>query len=474
MASNGEMLAQKLNFTQNIIYSGGTNNLTISCADQTTGTATLTIPDLANTNQTMFHTGSYLDIQQLPSTIVGQLSTGVISGGAISINDASSALFDISAGTGMVIDASQVATIVSWDDLVGLSTTYTDVLTWVSIDISGSPIYSAIQPTNIETRTKIFLGVLVHVDQLVINAVNNEQLILTHPTNGMRDLFKAVGFINISGNVLSWNGNFLKFAKSEGIMFGFGLNCTTNSSDPHSRTIPAIDTSGNGFFQYRAKNGTSSALTLTDIQTTVLDDGSGNDYGSMSTIEHNKWGAQRVYVFSSGAVKIQFAQYEYLNAADALAAVNSEGFITESSILANGLLIGYIVVEKSAPTLINATFTTAGKFSNSSSNVSGSLTTLQQAYNNSNPNPVILTNATDGEFIIKRGSTADTDKVVCITDGSDKDILCAYGNKVTIASATVPLSDSAVGSVGTIAYDSSFCYICTATNTWGRVALSSF
>lgn len=468
MATNGEMLAQKLNFTQNIIYSGGSNNLTISCADQTTGPATLTIPDLANTNQTIFHTGSNLDIQQLPSTVVGQLSTGVISGGVISINDASSALFDISAGTGMVIDASQVATIVSWDDLVGLSTTYTDVLTWVSIDISGSPIYSAIQPTNIETRTKIFLGVLVHVDQLVINAVNNEQIILTHPTNSMRDLFKAVGFINISGNVLSWNGNFLKFAKSEGIMFGFGLNYATNSSDPHSRTIPAIDTSGNGFFQYRAKNGTSSALTLTDIQTTVLDDGS--NYGSMSTMSNNKWGAQRVYVFSSGAVKIQFAQYEYLSAADALASVNSEGFITEPSILANGLLIGYIVVEKSQPSLINATFASAGKFSNSSSNVSGSLTTLQQAYDNSNP--IITTNTTEGEFIIKRGSTADTDKVLCITDGSDKDILCAYGNKVTIASATIPSSSTSVGIVGTIAYDASYLYICIATNTWRRITAS--
>jgi hypothetical protein len=43
----------------------------------------------------------------------------------------------------------------------------------------------------------------------------------------------------------------------------------------------------------------------------------------------------------------------------------------------------------------------------------------------------------------------------------------------TVRAAT-PLSSSAPGTAGQVSYDSSYLYICTAPNTWGRIAIASF
>jgi hypothetical protein len=42
------------------------------------------------------------------------------------------------------------------------------------------------------------------------------------------------------------------------------------------------------------------------------------------------------------------------------------------------------------------------------------------------------------------------------------------------ASATVPATATAAGVAGAIAYDSGFLYVCTATNTWMRVAIATW
>lgn len=47
-------------------------------------------------------------------------------------------------------------------------------------------------------------------------------------------------------------------------------------------------------------------------------------------------------------------------------------------------------------------------------------------------------------------------------------------NKLQIVSPGVPASASATGVAGTIAWDANYIYICTATNTWKRVAISTW
>lgn len=47
------------------------------------------------------------------------------------------------------------------------------------------------------------------------------------------------------------------------------------------------------------------------------------------------------------------------------------------------------------------------------------------------------------------------------------------GGDVILPTET-PATATATGTTGQIAYDASFIYICTATNTWERIAISSW
>ena len=45
---------------------------------------------------------------------------------------------------------------------------------------------------------------------------------------------------------------------------------------------------------------------------------------------------------------------------------------------------------------------------------------------------------------------------------------------ISITTTTIPVSNSAAGIPGTIAYNSSYLYVCVATNTWVRANLSAW
>jgi hypothetical protein len=52
--------------------------------------------------------------------------------------------------------------------------------------------------------------------------------------------------------------------------------------------------------------------------------------------------------------------------------------------------------------------------------------------------------------------------------------LTGASNVFRIVNSQTPASASATGTAGTIAWDSSYIYVCTATNTWKRVAISTW
>jgi hypothetical protein len=48
-----------------------------------------------------------------------------------------------------------------------------------------------------------------------------------------------------------------------------------------------------------------------------------------------------------------------------------------------------------------------------------------------------------------------------------------YFNKISVSQVT-PATASATGTLGTIAWDASYMYVCIATNTWKRVAIATW
>lgn len=80
-------------------------------------------------------------------------------------------------------------------------------------------------------------------------------------------------------------------------------------------------------------------------------------------------------------------------------------------------------------------------------------------------------------------STYSTDVSVSGTDkliGTDADSSNATKNYTVqsiadyVVTSSVPSTSSSTGRAGQIAYDSTYIYICVATDTWKRVILSTF
>ena len=306
-----------------------------------------------------------------------EMSTGVFTGGLLSIN-ADNTKYNISDGTGQIVDPNTgIITPVAWSGKTALSTVYAGILTYVSLDAATNPVYRTTKPTNAQRRQEVFLGVLVHTNGTNINAVNNEQSAIHAGTSQTHDLMKAIGFVNADGNVPTHSA-LLKVKKTAGTMFGRGINYANDVYNPHELALPLIDTSSGGTFQYRYRDGSSSALTLTDIIPGEYDDGNGQS--NPGAVPNNNWTIQRFYSFASNALKIQPGQTLYATKSLALSALPTEMFVTEPSIVANGMLIGYLVVKGNATDLTDpdqATFLSAGKLGG----ISGSGSVFDQSLN---------------------------------------------------------------------------------------------
>lgn len=295
-----------------------------------------------------------------PGALRLQDGTGVITGGLLTVN-ADTTKFDVSAGTGQVIDpVTGVVTDVVWPTFTAQTFAYSGILTFISISSGAAIIASSTRPTPAETRDQIYLGVLVHVNGVNLDATNDQQSVVSSTANQVRDFMDALGFLNIEGNQLS-PSILLTFQKSQGLMLAFGSNFKNDPKDPHRIVLPAVDTNAGGIFQYRMRDGSSSVLTLTDIDPAILDDGT--PYPG-AIVPNNKFTIQHVYGFSSNNIKIQPGQNVYNSFAEAQAALPYENYIEEPS-LSNGIFLGHLIVKKECADLNTATdaqFFNAGKF----------------------------------------------------------------------------------------------------------------
>jgi hypothetical protein len=86
--------------------------------------------------------------------------------------------------------------------------------------------------------------------------------------------------------------------------------------------------------------------------------------------------------------------------------------------------------------------------------------------------------ATPLEFEINSSPVArfDTSGRLLVGTSSDSGgaLLQVNGDRIRVATAKTPASASDTGTAGEICWDASYIYVCTATNTWKRAALSTW
>ena len=306
-------------------------------------------------------------------------------------------------------------------EVIALSLTYlsTNVITYFAINPSDNSIIQKATPfTMPERRQYIIIGAAIHSNKTIVNAINNLPDVAILGLAQFNDLFDGLGNFNRYGNVISANGANLFINKSAGQVVKRGLNYANDSNNPHVIALDALIAPSN--IRYRLSDSTeytnTNAIDVNNYESSS---------GVRSAVPTNKYTVQRITIFSSNLIRIQYGQDTYQSMALALQAIHTEMFIQEQNISSNGLTRAYLIVKQGTTDLTNidnAIFVELDKFGQTALGSGIGTTTLQQAYNNS-ATPEVLTNSTLGALSIKRGSNADTDAVIEIVNGNGDVIL---------------------------------------------------
>lgn len=292
-------------------------------------------------------------------------STGVINGGALSINAGNNARFDMAQAVIGYTDWSvtptqptRVLLTVGPFSAQVVTNIATANATYVGIQMPGGTIVQQTSPfSNAQRRTIAQVGVLVHSNNTNLNAINDQAATIRAGVNQVGDLMMAVGPLNLTGNVYSANGANLNINKTGGSIFKMGSNFQANNLDPHvvSQSSQTALT-----FRYRLSNGTEGADT-TNINPNQYE----SSPGVLTNIPilGNQWHVQRISLFQSGQTRIQYGQQLYASAQAAINGITIDAFNTEQNIAENGILRCYLIINRGLLGLLgSATFAPVSKF----------------------------------------------------------------------------------------------------------------
>jgi hypothetical protein len=294
--------------------------------------------------------------------------------------------------------------------------------TYVLIN-SGATLYQQVTfPTPQERRENLFLGKVVHPNRSTITNVNQTVDFDVSPMSAIRDLWTPIKLINQGVVVSYYSAGTMNIQTSAGSLWGNGIGWTTNQQNPDSVSISGTSPTT---FQYRSRNGSITGSTGLPAaptgNTTDIDGHHWDDNGSIVSLGgNNRASNQRIYLFPTGLIRIQYGQKVYNTMALAIAGIDTEVFTEFSNNRDNGILIGILTVRQAANDLsdtADAQFRFVSKFGELLGGAGGiSTTTLQQAYNNS-ATPEIVTNSAEGPLSIKNGVGAGTDNVTNLFEG---------------------------------------------------------
>ena len=359
------------------------------------GTITLSTPqDIATTSSPTFDsaelTGDLLfSNADFDGILAGDsfamtLSTGLRSGGVMSVNVGDNTKADVAAGIGYVLDHSTPATPTIKRVAFGpfSAVTITNLasadFTWLLVNSSGSLVQQSTVPTATERRQNIVLGRLNHSNRTNLSFANTLPDVEFSSVSQFGDLADSLGPFNISGNMITANGANLSMNKSAGKIFHKGYNYSSSTTNPH-----VVTTGGLTAFDFVYQNQTGGPGSYV----TVLDPTKYDAGGVTTTVPGlSNVTVQRVYLFASNTFRVQRGQAVYSSFTNALQNYAQETFNESPLISGFAVPVAFIVITKNCTSLQNtscAKIIPASKFGGPTGGGSGGSTTLQQAYNNS-------------------------------------------------------------------------------------------
>jgi len=302
------------------------------------------------------------------------LSTGSFDGGEIQFGTLSgspltTALFTVTAGSGIIVDShtdpeNPTFVQVSWTQFTDQTITAlaTAAITYIGIDTAGSLVQAIVPFSSEDHRDYIVLGRIGHVNNVNIAAVRSNTHGVFDTSARLADLAEAIGSFNITGNLYSNSGADLTLDKSVGESYRLGNNFQTSKKSPDI-TADAVDIAST--FKYSYQDGVGDFIVGADvalIDPDNYDDGS----GTLSSMPTNQWQVQ-VIKFFPGATpihRIEYGQTTYGTLASAITAIPDTSH-DHNPIFAEGIVRSYLVVVEGATDLSNlaeAEFLEAGRF----------------------------------------------------------------------------------------------------------------
>ena len=426
-----------------IIINSNDNDVILSSSSNIAGATTYTLTKnktilltSVGTSWEIFADKTVIDIESQASQ-----STQLISGGELSINDASNGIINIGASVGHIIDASDINDI-QHNDLDAVATTYTIPLvdrqnnnvSYIYYYWTGSAFALAHKSTRLtasERRDYIELGAAVHS-----TAGGNIEFTNDFPLWGVSvksqvdDLMEAIKAFNLSGNAISAASNDLTIAKSAGFIFKRAVS--PNTKAPNEKSLGVLNSATN-LFRYRLQDGTEFTTT------SAIDPDNYDNNGTLDTVPQNDWSIQRLGIFSSNQIRIQYGQSTYNTKTAAIDGIFTESFTYEPNISENGVILAYVIVKQGATDLSDntqAAFYQAGKFGGAFASGSG-LVDLQEAYNNSTDPEIITSN---GALTLKNGGSLDTDNVFEVQNLAGTETFSVLANGVVQLKSTTHAS----------------------------------
>ncbi|AVP41361.1 hypothetical protein SEA_YARA_27 [Streptomyces phage Yara] len=320
-----------------------------------------------------------LDVGMVQNTVAdGEAlgyNSGIILGGELSVNGSNPLHLDIGATVGFVVDyttnpsAPTIVRVSTSPQTIPLADTVNPI-TWWLMDQTGVVTQQSTRPTNTQRRTHLQLGATVQTGGVAIIIDQSLPVSLAQPVNQLYDLMYALGSFSIEGNQLATNGANLTFSKTAGTVFAPSFNRfagSTLTKDPHVSPIAA---QAPVQLRYILRSTNPVPPTQTNINPGLY------DVANVATAipgGANTSTIQRVYAFPLNAtadqIVIQYGQNLYSSLDLAVAAIQTETHIVNPTARDNGILLGFIVVTKSATDLTNpshARFVQAAKFSSGS------------------------------------------------------------------------------------------------------------
>lgn len=381
---------------------------------------------------------------------VGLLS-GILTGLAVTVNGGDNTKFDVSAGTGIIIDwstpSAPVFTPVTYSGATAITLTGIgdDVFTSLYINSSNALIQNTagVQLTPQQRRQNVVIDAVVHADLATVTDIGVSGILAYQSSNAVNDYIRAIGAIN-SGNGYSANATNLTVAKAAGTTTFPWINKNNDAQNPSILTngvqAPLNSAISNSIYR-DGVGGFTIVPTFTAIDPDNRDDGS----GTLVVVANNKFTIQRHYFFGqTNGTLITYGQVEYNSLIEARNAIFSED-PELSPLVSAGTFKSALVVKKGTTDLSN--LADAEYFDiltqTSSAGAGAGAQDLQNTYDLSTT-PEILTDSTRGALSIRRGSASDTDDVLEVENNAGTQVFAVDGEGNIVASGTVDGRDLAV------------------------------